>query len=104
VAYGVVNPALVAWLMRSDHAIPLRFEGSDILTWRPGRLSPSRIMPTLDLLVEVASLVPQYVRDAGATTQARTPHREASRRAARQAPPPRPPGAPPGAGATPPQP
>jgi hypothetical protein len=79
VAYGIVNPGFVAWLMRADHAIPLRFEGSDIVTWRPGVLEPATVMPVLDLLVEVAKLVPQYLRDAYTAADARPPHRLTAR-------------------------
>jgi hypothetical protein len=82
VAFGLVNPAFVAWLMRADHALPLRFEGTDILTWRPGRLKPGSIMPTLDLLAEVARLLPKYVRDAFTGSIPVVPHRQATRRPA----------------------
>ncbi|MDR1428159.1 MAG: hypothetical protein LBJ08_10470, partial [Bifidobacteriaceae bacterium] len=84
VAHGIVGPGLVAWLMRADHAIPLRFEGSDIVTWRAGRLRPATIMPMLDALVEVARLVPHYVREALTATEVRPPHREAVRRASQR--------------------
>jgi hypothetical protein len=81
VAFGLINPAFVAWLMRADHAIPLRFEGTDIVTWRQGRIRPGSIMPTLDQLAEVARLVPQYVRDAYAAAEANPPpHRVTTRR------------------------
>jgi hypothetical protein len=79
VAYGIVNPEFVAWLMRADHAMPLRFEGSDALTWRIGGLRPSSIIPILDMLVEAAQLVPQYVRAAYTPPEVRLPHRLATR-------------------------
>jgi hypothetical protein len=94
VAFGLINPAFVAWLMRADHAIPLRFEGTDIVTWRAGRMRPGSIMPTLDQLAEVARLVPQYVRDAYAAAQANPPpHRVTTRRPASGPPQRRRPGA-----------
>jgi hypothetical protein len=102
VAFGIVNPGFVAWLMRAGHAIPLRFEGSDIVTWRSGRLRPGTIMPTLDMLVDVARLVPQYVRDAYAPREQRLTHRAASRWAAVQRGYPGLPGAGGGGGGTPP--
>gem|GEM_PF-2328800 len=64
-AYSILHEGFVWWLLREDRVrTPMRFEGSDILTWIPGRVPLRLMVPELDALIEACDLMPGEVLDA----------------------------------------
>ncbi|WP_051898537.1 hypothetical protein [Sciscionella sediminilitoris] len=62
-AYDVLHPRTMQWMLDDQRFSqqPFRFERSDLLTWRKGKIEPQHIDGYLNYLCDIGDSVPQFV-------------------------------------------
>ncbi|MCL2465051.1 MAG: DUF3137 domain-containing protein, partial [Micrococcales bacterium] len=61
-AYGVLQPRTIEWLLGPGQAItPLRTDNADLIHWRSGQPDPAELVPHLELMDAFVDAIPQLV-------------------------------------------
>lgn len=59
-AYDVLHPRMMEWLLAGARA-PFRFDGGQLLAWRPGPVEPEEVVALLGCACDIRDRVPSFV-------------------------------------------